>query len=960
MAAPDPLIGQKLGDYTIRNMLGRGGMARVYRGYDENLDRFAAIKVISGDFATADEAEYTERFQKEARAIARLSHPNIVGCYQFGQAQGVFYLAMHFLEGEDLRARLRRYIKAGQWMPYDEILNMTRDIAQALDYAHEHGVIHRDIKPSNIMMTTSGRAVLTDFGLALSVPEGTMGDTFGTAHYIAPEQAISSAKSTPQSDLYSFGVVLYEVMVGQVPFDEPSAMSVALKHLNDPPPPPSSIRSDFPKAIEKVLLKVLSKDPKDRYQSGKVLYSALDDAILHAEGGTEEFTPTSVDRLPIAQPQINPVTPPSQPESSEEFQSYIQKLSQQHPPTTPYPPGSMPYPPTMMNAPQRNNSTIIIIGLMLLLAVVIIVGAFFFFTQQEDDPAEPVVANATDTNRPPSSTPSITPTLDPNNLIGSISVSSAALLEEPSRISEQVGRAFEGDRVEILGRFTAQSGEVFYLVQVGSLNGWALQSQVRIPPGADEIAAVVTLTATPTATASSTPTATATATDTATATATLDPDSLNGTVSVGVASILAAPDRNSQSMGRGLEGDEVQILGQFETDAGELFYLVQLGNVTGWVLQRQVRIPPGANEVARFVTPTNTPTPSITPTSTPSTTPTASASPTSSPSPSTTSSPTQIAITSTPTNTPLPPEVRLIYNESWLLVVNVSTAPIDVSTLVFTTAFDDEQISPLNFEMDRGFGNIGNRNALFALPPGDCFQIVAFAAASNERLNDCGTRWAWAQPTGLNDVFWLDEGAESFEVSVRRRRVAECSLQSVVCDFAITRPSISVDDTNLENTSQSTATPDGASEGDDATTEAVSELESTLAIVYNEEYVLLLNISDANQDISNLRFVQEQAGRDIIFAATTWRETASVSVGRGSIFALPPGSCYQIYARQEEASSVAPAGCDVRYGWVWQNTFNQFWLMNEDDEDEFFTILDGELTITECQIDAGRCEFSIP
>ena len=268
MSSSDPLLDKKLGDYTIQNLLGKGGMARVYRGYDTNLDRYAAIKVISGEVASGDEAEYNERFLKEARAIARLSHPNIVGVYQFGQDEGVFYMAMHFLDGEDLRAVLRRYAKRGQRMPTDDILKMARDMAAALDYAHKEGVVHRDIKPSNIMiLNNDNRSVLTDFGLALSVPEGTMGDTFGTAHYIAPEQAISSANAVPQSDLYSLGVVLYETFVGKVPFDEPSAMSVALKHLNEPPPPPSTFNPEISKPLEIVLLKTLHKDPNERYQT---------------------------------------------------------------------------------------------------------------------------------------------------------------------------------------------------------------------------------------------------------------------------------------------------------------------------------------------------------------------------------------------------------------------------------------------------------------------------------------------------------------------------------------------------------------------------------------------------------------------------------------------------------------------------------------------------------------------
>jgi len=256
--ARDPLIGKKLGDYTIESLLGRGGMSRVYVGYDEYLDRYAAVKVISADLDEADEAEYARRFQTEARAIARLRHPNIVGIYQFGRSAGIYYMAQVLLEGADLRVLLKAYAEQGLRMPAPEIVRVVRDIASALDYAHEQGVIHRDIKPSNIILERmTGRAILMDFGLALSVPEGTLGDTFGSAHYIAPEQAISSAKAVPQSDLYALGVVVYEMATGTVPFDDPSVMSVALKHLNDPPPPPTVHNPDLPPSVEQAILRAL-------------------------------------------------------------------------------------------------------------------------------------------------------------------------------------------------------------------------------------------------------------------------------------------------------------------------------------------------------------------------------------------------------------------------------------------------------------------------------------------------------------------------------------------------------------------------------------------------------------------------------------------------------------------------------------------------------------------------------
>ncbi len=283
----DPLLGKQLGDYVIQGLLGRGGMARVYKGYDDRLQRYAAVKVINSDFNAADQAEYTERFRREARAIARLHHPNIVGVYQFGEYEGNYYMAMVFIEGKDLRQILKECADNGQPLPMPEVLNFIRGIGSALDYAHSRGVIHRDIKPSNIMLDNENRAILTDFGLALSTSEGTLGDTFGSAHYIAPEQAVSSAKAVPQSDLYSLGVCLYEMLAGKVPFDDPSAMSVALKHLNDAPPPPTLFNPTLSPSIERVILKILDKDPNQRYATGASLTEALERA-MHSD--TSETT----------------------------------------------------------------------------------------------------------------------------------------------------------------------------------------------------------------------------------------------------------------------------------------------------------------------------------------------------------------------------------------------------------------------------------------------------------------------------------------------------------------------------------------------------------------------------------------------------------------------------------------------------------------------------------------------
>jgi serine/threonine protein kinase len=311
MAFTDPLIGKRLGDYLIESVLGTGGMARVYRGYDDNLDRYAAIKVIEPQLiASAEEDEYRERFLREARAIARLNHNRIVSVYQFNQIGNLYYIAMEYIEGKNLRDVLKSYLKQGRVLPTEELLQVLRDIADALDYAHKQNIIHRDIKPSNIIITPDGNAVLTDFGLALNAVEGTIGNTFGSVHYIAPEQAISSAQAVPASDQYSLGIVAYELVTGRVPFDDASAMSVALKHISDPPPPPTEINPNIPAEVEQVILRALDKEPNRRFENAREFVRNLEVAFEMSKTG-DIAAPKSLVEAIGAPPVTNPVPPPS-------------------------------------------------------------------------------------------------------------------------------------------------------------------------------------------------------------------------------------------------------------------------------------------------------------------------------------------------------------------------------------------------------------------------------------------------------------------------------------------------------------------------------------------------------------------------------------------------------------------------------------------------------------------------
>lgn len=280
----DPLIGRQIATYRIERLLGRGGMATVYYGQDVNLKRPAAIKVIDARFQ--GKSSYAERFLQEAQAVARWRHENIIQVYYADNVDGMYFFAMEYIEGRNLAEILEGYAAEGELAPMGDVLRVGEGIAHALDYAHQHGVIHRDVKPSNVFIERSGRVVLGDFGLALDVQQGSLGETFGSAHYIAPEQARRSNEAGPQSDLYSLGIILYEMLTGALPFDDPSPTSVALQHMTLPPPPPRQINPHLSDMVETVLLKALSKSPAGRYSTGAELIEALRVALFTRASGS--------------------------------------------------------------------------------------------------------------------------------------------------------------------------------------------------------------------------------------------------------------------------------------------------------------------------------------------------------------------------------------------------------------------------------------------------------------------------------------------------------------------------------------------------------------------------------------------------------------------------------------------------------------------------------------------------
>ena len=265
--APLSLEGQTLGKYRILEPLGRGGMAQVFKAYHPQLDRYVAVKILRSDLM--DEEEFLARFQREARAVAALRHPNIVQIFDFDVQDGLYYMVMELLEGNTLKAYLNALRVNGDRLPLGEMVRVFNDALAGLAYAHGEGIIHRDLKPANIMLTKRGQAVLTDFGIA-QIVGGTQytvaGALMGTLNYMAPEQGLDGHCDV-RSDIYSLGIAYYEALTGSIPFDADTPLAILMKHINDPLPLPRKLDPSIPESFERVALKALAKRPDDRFQS---------------------------------------------------------------------------------------------------------------------------------------------------------------------------------------------------------------------------------------------------------------------------------------------------------------------------------------------------------------------------------------------------------------------------------------------------------------------------------------------------------------------------------------------------------------------------------------------------------------------------------------------------------------------------------------------------------------------
>lgn len=262
--------------YEIHECIGEGGMARVYKAWDRLLHRWVAVKVLREQYASDE--QFVERFRREAQAAASLSHPNVVNIYDVGEIRGTYYIVMEYVRGISLKELIRRE----RVLSVDRAVDIVRQVAAALSHAHKNNLIHRDIKPHNILITEEGRVKVTDFGIARAASTATLTQTglvIGSVHYFSPEQARGAGVSE-QSDIYSLGVVLYELVTGRVPFTGESPIAVALQHLQEPVRPPSQINPNIPSALEEVIMRALAKRPKDRYASVDEFRAALKSARM--------------------------------------------------------------------------------------------------------------------------------------------------------------------------------------------------------------------------------------------------------------------------------------------------------------------------------------------------------------------------------------------------------------------------------------------------------------------------------------------------------------------------------------------------------------------------------------------------------------------------------------------------------------------------------------------------------
>jgi len=422
----EDITGKQLNRYQVVEPLGEGGMAAVYKAYHPETDRYVALKILPRHFAS--DPEFVGRFEQEARLIAQLQHPHILPVFDYGEAEGYTYIVMPFVETGTVADLLR-----GVPLPMAQIRRIVSQVGDALDYAHSRGIVHRDVKPSNILIDERGNCLLMDFGIAKMV-EGTShftqtGGVIGTPSYMSPEQGLGMMPDG-RSDIYSLGVVLYQMVTGRLPFDAETPMAVAIKHIHDPLPPPRSVNPNMPEAIERVILKALTKEREDRYATAEEMIAAL--------SATEKDVAATVkaDATRRAETVIYPVKEP--------------EPAQPEPPQISEPSLPAPVPPPNPKARPRWLTFGFIlggVGVLGLVAVAAVLGLLYFGTGLFGQPQEPE----------PTSTQVIQPTSAPEaTAMSTLTLEPQPTLEptaelQPAIILDETIYVYDAQGLEVLG-----------------------------------------------------------------------------------------------------------------------------------------------------------------------------------------------------------------------------------------------------------------------------------------------------------------------------------------------------------------------------------------------------------------------------------------------------------------------------------------------------------------------------
>ncbi|MCB9436205.1 MAG: protein kinase [Anaerolineales bacterium] len=509
--------GQRFGQYELQSIIGRGGMALVYRARQINLNRDVAVKIIGGQ--AVGKADFIARFKREADLIARLEHPHILPIYDYGQEGEFLYLVLRLMEGGSLDRRI-----LGHPLPLNDIDRLIKQIASALDYAHSHEVVHRDLKPNNILLDNFGNAYLMDFGIAKILGGTQMTSTstlMGTPSYMAPEQW----KLDPvdhRADVYSLGVILYEMLTGKVPFDAPTPHQLMYAHLHKDIPRPSESLPGLLPAIDKIILKATAKTREDRYSTAGELANALSAAIAsQAVDARGDFTPltmrpvTMIESLPTTAGMDDPMT---------------RNLGGTPVAPRPIPAARQTIPPPMMQSQsikhRRGLTTLVLVGGLIGIAVVLFM--LFSFLNREDKenttpiPTTALVAAENTTEAPATDTPTLTttPSPTPDDGIAQTSTTDAIIaITQTAEITNASDTPEPSDNIATFVQMTIEA------VESSTLTATSESPTNTLPPTYTQTTVPNTATPTtrPTNTATNTSTPSVTPTQTASATVTSSP-----------------------------------------------------------------------------------------------------------------------------------------------------------------------------------------------------------------------------------------------------------------------------------------------------------------------------------------------------------------------------------------------------------------------------------------------------